>query len=155
MAGNPSLSLFSLSLFFQANYSNASIFVSFTYLSFEIFNSLLQSSYSCLCFQDVLWPEFSIWNFFSAIISYQKNYQAIQTARERHSEHLKQIQYESDRQCVTEECQQNRRDVHSGADDLEQNIATYAKHRQERIENFLEHVKAKHREYLEHACPVT
>ena len=38
----------------------------------------LQSSYACLCFQEVLWPEFSIWNFFSAILSYQRNYDAIQ-----------------------------------------------------------------------------
>ena len=39
---------------------------------------ILQSSYACLCFQEVLWPEFSLWNFFSAILSYQKNYDAIQ-----------------------------------------------------------------------------
>ena len=38
----------------------------------------LQSSYACLCFQEVLWPEFSIWNFFSAILRYQRNYDAIQ-----------------------------------------------------------------------------
>uniref|UniRef100_A0A1X7THN5 ditrans,polycis-polyprenyl diphosphate synthase [(2E,6E)-farnesyldiphosphate specific] n=1 Tax=Amphimedon queenslandica TaxID=400682 RepID=A0A1X7THN5_AMPQE len=33
-----------------------------------------QSSYSCLCFQDVLWPEFSILNLFSLILTYQQNY---------------------------------------------------------------------------------
>ena len=37
-----------------------------------------QSSYSCLCFQDVLWPEFSIWDFFSAMLHYQRNYAALQ-----------------------------------------------------------------------------
>lgn len=40
----------------------------------------LQSSYACLCFQEVLWPEFSIWNFFSAILSYQRNCDAIQVS---------------------------------------------------------------------------
>lgn len=111
-----------------------------------------QSSYSCLCFQDVLWPEFSIWNFFSAIISYQKNYQAIQDARDLHAEHLKQLQYDSDKQCVIETLAKNGR---AGPANLEQDIATYARCRQERIEKFLGHVKAKHREYLEQACPET
>ena len=112
----------------------------------------LQSSYSCLCFQDVLWPEFSIWNFFSAILSYQKNYQAIQTARERHREHVKQLQYESDRRCVMEILQLNG--VTESAN-VEQDTLAYAKLREERIKNFLEHVKARHREYLEQACPCT
>ena len=39
---------------------------------------LWQSSYSCLCFQEVLWPEYSFWNLFSAILTYQRNYEAIQ-----------------------------------------------------------------------------
>ena len=38
---------------------------------------LWQSSYSCLSFQDVLWPEFSVWNLFSSILQYQNNYSAI------------------------------------------------------------------------------
>lgn len=129
------------------------------FISFIVLLSTLyyysQSSYSCLCFQDVLWPEFSIWNFFSAIISYQKNYQAIQAARERHAEHLKQLQYESDKKCVMETLQQNGTALHSETADVEQNIETYAKLRQERTEAFLDHVKAKHREYLELACPAT
>ena len=43
----------------------------------------------------------------------------------------------------------------TGNANLEQDIIAYAKLRQERIENFLEHVKAKHREYLQQACPDT
>ena len=38
---------------------------------------LLQSSYSCLCFQDVLWPEYSLWNLAAAILSYQRNHDSI------------------------------------------------------------------------------
>lgn len=108
-----------------------------------------QSSYSCLCFQDVLWPEFSVWNFFSAIILYQKNYQAIQGARQRHATHLKQLQHESDKQCVLAMLELSGT---SGAANLEEDVVTYAKHRQERIDNFLEHIQARHREYLEQAC---
>ena len=40
--------------------------------------SLLQSSYACLCFQRVLWPEFSVWNFLSAILHYQTNFPSLQ-----------------------------------------------------------------------------
>jgi len=39
-----------------------------------------QSSFSCLSFQNVLWPEFSIWNFFSAIITYQQSYSTLQVS---------------------------------------------------------------------------
>ena len=39
--------------------------------------------------------------------------------------------------------------------EIEQNILAYAKLREERIKNFLEHVKTRHREYLEQACPCT
>eukprot|EP00731_Ephydatia_muelleri_P012049 Em0006g943a len=35
---------------------------------------LWQSTYSHLCFQDVLWPEFSVWHFFSAVLSYQHSF---------------------------------------------------------------------------------
>ena len=64
---------------------------------------------------------------------------------------LKKFQYESDKQCVMATLQQNG--VNCGTVDLEQEIATYARHRQQRIENFLGHVKAKHREQLEQVCP--
>ena len=41
---------------------------------------LWQSSYSCLCFQSVLWPEFSVWNLLSAILHYQSNFPPLQVA---------------------------------------------------------------------------
>ena len=34
----------------------------------------LQCSYSSLSFLKVLWPEFSVWDFYGAIISFQWNY---------------------------------------------------------------------------------
>ena len=80
------------------------------------------------------------------------NYQAIQTARERHRKHLKQLQYESDQQCVMATLQHNGV---AESTDLEQDIVAYAKLREERIKKFLEHIKTRHREYLEQACPCT
>lgn len=39
---------------------------------------LWQSSYSVLSFVKETWPEFSIWNFYLAILNFQMNYDAIQ-----------------------------------------------------------------------------
>ena len=65
---------------------------------------------------------------------------------------MKQLQYESDKQCVMGTIQQNGM---AESAEIEQNILAYAKLREERIKNFLEHVKTRHREYLEQACPCT
>ena len=37
---------------------------------------LFQCSYSSLSFLKVLWPEFSVWDFYGAILSFQWNYKA-------------------------------------------------------------------------------
>ena len=66
---------------------------------------------------------------------------------------MKQQQYESDRQCVIASLQFGGV-VKPESADLEQAITTYARLREERIMNFVDRVKTKHREYLEHACPV-
>ncbi|KRY90087.1 Dehydrodolichyl diphosphate synthase [Trichinella pseudospiralis] len=42
---------------------------------------LWQSSYSCLYFDQVLWPDYSFWNLFRAILFYQQNYKQIQEVR--------------------------------------------------------------------------
>lgn len=68
---------------------------------------------------------------------------------------MRELQHESDKQCVMAALQQNGSSLQIEYADLEQATMTYAKHRQERVENFLEHVKAKHREYLEQACPAS
>ncbi|OUC42727.1 di-trans,poly-cis-decaprenylcistransferase [Trichinella nativa] len=42
---------------------------------------LWQLSYSCLYFDPVLWPDYSFWNLFRAILFYQQNYEQIQEVR--------------------------------------------------------------------------
>ncbi|KAH9504932.1 hypothetical protein Btru_061091 [Bulinus truncatus] len=39
---------------------------------------LWESSFSCLAFVKVLWPEFSVWHMYAAILHYQRNYNKIQ-----------------------------------------------------------------------------
>jgi len=45
---------------------------------------LWQSSYSCLFFLSVLWPDFSWWHLYWTIIQYQKNYDRLVARRETH-----------------------------------------------------------------------
>ncbi len=37
-----------------------------------------QTSYSCLVFQSVLWPEYSFWNLCEAVLQYQLSYRSLQ-----------------------------------------------------------------------------
>ncbi|NP_001079475.1 uncharacterized protein LOC379162 isoform X1 [Xenopus laevis] len=61
---------------------------------------LWQTSYSCLVFQSVLWPEYTFWNLCEAILRYQYNYSNIQKAKEIHHQQRARLQLESDRSWV-------------------------------------------------------
>lgn len=50
---------------------------------------LWQSSFSYLSFLKALWPEFSIWDFYGAILQYQKSYSSIKNAEARAEIHVK------------------------------------------------------------------
>ena len=63
---------------------------------------------------------------------------------------MKQLQYESDKRCVMAKIQQNGV---AESNDVERDILAYATLREERIKKFVEHVKARHRDFLEQACP--
>lgn len=45
---------------------------------------LWQTSYSVIAFADVLWPEFTIWDLFSAVFYYQRQYSSAKTAKDKH-----------------------------------------------------------------------
>ncbi|KAK3096619.1 hypothetical protein FSP39_001745, partial [Pinctada imbricata] len=61
---------------------------------------LWQSSYSCLAFVKVLWPEFSVWHLYAAVLQYQRNHTAIQNAKDKHKADKERLQRESDHKCV-------------------------------------------------------
>lgn len=63
------------------------LFLIFTFLcNFEVMNVFHipalsytpQTSYSCLVFQSVLWPEYSFWNLCEAVLQYQLSHQSLQ-----------------------------------------------------------------------------
>ena len=39
-----------------------------------------RQQHTCIFFTEVLWPDFSIWHLFSAVFSYQRNYDVIQVS---------------------------------------------------------------------------
>lgn len=45
----------------------------------------LQTTYSCLVFQSILWPEYSFWNLCEAILQYQLNHHALQVMHWQYS----------------------------------------------------------------------
>ncbi|XP_058856223.1 dehydrodolichyl diphosphate synthase complex subunit DHDDS-like isoform X1 [Acipenser ruthenus] len=67
---------------------------------------LWQTTYSCLVFQSILWPEYSFWNLCEAILQYQLNHHALQKARDLHAEARVLQQLEADRCCAAELLQQ-------------------------------------------------
>lgn len=109
---------------------------------------LWQSTFSVLSFLEVLWPDFSIWHLYAAVLHFQKNYSVIQRAKEN-NQHLRQsLQIESDRNCVLKELkctncetvnQECNHDSTSHVDlfTLKAKIQQYSEERQERVNLFL------------------
>lgn len=64
------------------------------------------------------------------------------------------MQTEADKQCVLNELECSRKEEFTSLPpgDLEQKIKDYTAARERRGERFLEHVKMKHRIFLERAC---
>ncbi|KAL5010632.1 hypothetical protein ScPMuIL_012937 [Solemya velum] len=101
---------------------------------------LWQSTFTCLAFVKVLWPEFSLWHLYAAILHYQKNYDAISNARENNRIEIERRQRDSDYRCVMEEQKQK-----SGEDgvNLQTQIISYSKEREKRIVKFLTYLDYK------------
>lgn len=60
-------------------------------------------SYSSLSFLKVLWPEFSVWDFYGAILSFQWNYKAFKEASESRKAKQSQAELDWELQCVLDE----------------------------------------------------
>jgi len=61
---------------------------------------LWQSSYSCITFFDVLWPEFSSWHLYQTIIRYQQNYKQLLERREGYKKLAEDLQKKFDKAYV-------------------------------------------------------
>lgn len=100
---------------------------------------LWQSSYSVLSFVRVLWPEFSRWHLYSAVIFYQRNYNAVQKARS--SMPTDQLQPDTDCQLVQELSEQTT--ANEPGVGKSHNWQELQAQRQERIGTFLLYLEQK------------
>ncbi|GFN80859.1 ditrans,polycis-polyprenyl diphosphate synthase ((2e,6e)-farnesyl diphosphate specific) [Plakobranchus ocellatus] len=130
---------------------------------------LWESAYSCLAFVKVLWPEFSIWNLYAAILHYQRNYGKIQIARQNFMIERERLQRESDHRYMLEEeagiCSKPGSPVDTKTSVLATNcvlpqnknaqtlVQQYAKARKEREDTFLAHVYRKRADFLKSLLP--
>ncbi|RUS86358.1 hypothetical protein EGW08_005876 [Elysia chlorotica] len=130
---------------------------------------LWESAYSCLAFVKVLWPEFSVWHLYAAILHYQRNYNKIQIARQNLMIERERLQRESDHLCMLEEeaeaCSKletppsSKQSVAAVNSNITQNknaqalVQQYAKARKEREKEFLASVYKKRSDFITSLLP--
>uniref|UniRef100_A0A8C1Q265 Alkyl transferase n=1 Tax=Cyprinus carpio TaxID=7962 RepID=A0A8C1Q265_CYPCA len=104
---------------------------------------LWQTSYSCLVFQSVLWPEYSFWNLCEAVLQYQLSYRSLQKARDLHREGQALQQMEADRSCVAELLQNCGNGKPVDAQSRQRELLNYTASREERVRCFLNALQHK------------
>ncbi|XP_041961736.1 dehydrodolichyl diphosphate synthase complex subunit DHDDS [Alosa alosa] len=113
---------------------------------------LWQTSYSCLVFQSVLWPEYSFWNLCEAILQYQLSHRSLQKAREQHRESQALQQLEADRSCVAELLQHRSNGTPVDAQSRQEALHSYTASREERVRHFLGALQHKRDTFFSDLC---
>ncbi|XP_013386156.1 dehydrodolichyl diphosphate synthase complex subunit DHDDS [Lingula anatina] len=104
---------------------------------------LWQTTYSCLSFVRVLWPEFSIWHLYAGILQYQRNYQVIQNAIQDNKVKREMSQRQSDVECCRVELLKTEEESIT-----QHQVNEYSMQREKRIKTFLGHVEQKREQLL-------
>ena len=76
----------------------------------------------------------------------------LQEARENHAHKLEEMQYQSNKECVLA---QLGKEADKEEVDLETLITDYSRQRKLRVEQFIEHIRTKHRLFLERVSPTS
>ncbi|XP_076372734.1 dehydrodolichyl diphosphate synthase subunit isoform X2 [Tachypleus tridentatus] len=111
---------------------------------------LWQSELSVLAFLHVLWPEFSIWHFFTAVLYYQHNYEAIQKAKKYVTEVQNEEEIEQFLLMVAEESSNSYPFQSQSIEVPQKENQLLWEEREERIKKFTERLESKQIECLEH-----
>ncbi|KAG8451775.1 hypothetical protein GDO86_003827 [Hymenochirus boettgeri] len=112
-----------------------------------------ETSYSCLVFQSVLWPEYTFWNLCEAILRYQFNYSSIQKARELHLQERTRLQHESDHLWVQENLWNGGHCSREDDTPLSKNLLQHFKaEREERTRNFVQALEKRRTDFLLELC---
>ncbi|XP_012501362.1 PREDICTED: dehydrodolichyl diphosphate syntase complex subunit DHDDS [Propithecus coquereli] len=109
---------------------------------------LWQTSHSCLVFQPVLWPEYTFWNLFEAILQFQMNHSALQKARDMYAEERKWQQLERDQAAVTEQLLQEGLQASGDAQLRRTRLHKLSARREERVQGFLQALELKRADWL-------
>jgi len=103
---------------------------------------LWQTSYSILSFVDVLWPEFTVWNYMYCILKYQLGYNTIENAKQLSKLKQSRAELDSDLQTAYDNLHQSSSDVIS-ADVVNEHAKQCTAAREERVTRFLEELQSK------------
>uniref|UniRef100_A0A2K5PJL4 ditrans,polycis-polyprenyl diphosphate synthase [(2E,6E)-farnesyldiphosphate specific] n=1 Tax=Cebus imitator TaxID=2715852 RepID=A0A2K5PJL4_CEBIM len=109
---------------------------------------LWQTSHSCLVFQPVLWPEYTFWNLFEAILQFQMNHSVLQKARDMYAEERKRQQLERDQATVTEQLRQEGLQASGDAQLQRTRLHKLSARREERVQGFLQALELKRADCL-------
>ncbi|XP_048357127.1 dehydrodolichyl diphosphate synthase complex subunit DHDDS isoform X1 [Sphaerodactylus townsendi] len=109
---------------------------------------LWQTSHSCLVFQPVLWPEYSFWNLWDAVIQYQMNHNALQKAKDLYLEERDWQQLENDKMYVTEKLKQEGCESSGDPKHRRELLKECKAQREERIQGFLQALEKKRMDFL-------
>uniref|UniRef100_A0A2K5CSI7 Alkyl transferase n=1 Tax=Aotus nancymaae TaxID=37293 RepID=A0A2K5CSI7_AOTNA len=109
---------------------------------------LWQTSHSCLVFQPVLWPEYTFWNLFEAILQFQMNHSVLQKARDMYAEERKRQQLERDQATVTEQLLQEGLQASGDAQLRRTRLHKLSARREERVQGFLQALELKRADWL-------
>ncbi|XP_001143548.2 dehydrodolichyl diphosphate synthase complex subunit DHDDS isoform X5 [Pan troglodytes] len=109
---------------------------------------LWQTSHSCLVFQPVLWPEYTFWNLFEAILQFQMNHSVLQKARDMYAEERKRQQLERDQATVTEQLLREGLQASGDAHLRRTRLHKLSARREERVQGFLQALELKRADWL-------
>lgn len=109
---------------------------------------LWQTTHSCLVFQSVLWPEYTFWNLWEAILQFQINYSSLQKARDMYMEERNLQQMEEDKAQVTEKLKQEGSSL-KDPQTWQRLLQECRAQREERIQDFLQALEHKRMDFLE------
>lgn len=112
-----------------------------------------QSTFSCLSFLKVLWPEFSVWHLYLAVLNYQQNHNSIQVAVKYNNKECEHLQMTSDYKNAIME----RNAEHNCLEEELSSLSTsknyvYALQRKQRVDAFLSYLYNKREAYIQNIC---
>lgn len=104
---------------------------------------LWQSSFCVLSFVRVLWPEFSVWHFYGALLHFQSSWDEVSKLLEEHSRTIEKLDEDEILGIVSRDC------INFSEKELQIRIQEYKENRNERLNKFFQQLNRKRLERIE------